>query len=336
MRIKEVIQSFSQLFSQFGLPLHPETLRLCKFNDPKALLDIHAFLIDVTNFISKNTRSNPSETNTSGDLFEIAKFIGFPYWNSLATSSYACLLLLVWYIEKIQLLSLLDEVIYKKLRSTLNGCTNVSSHVNGCTNVSSNVNIENQSNDLYETTQKHYFQKMKLQRLLRELSITMIQENISADSGNVEGLKIPSSDLSGATSLDIHAKNNNEMTIHMTEIDDIIIKSEALSMFYCHFSVFIKWVTSVDYGLEKVAPSLETELLTSIIDLQAQIDVSIQEKDDFNFGNYLFVRCNKGKQSNIATKIQSLDVALLKVEEKIAKQKAILLDLVQDENFCAD
>ena len=326
MKIKEVIQSFSQLLSHFGLSLHPETLRLCKFNDPKAIQGIHSFLIDVTNFISSNTRSSPPETKISDDLFEVAKFIGFPYWNSLASSSYACLLLLVWYIEKIQLLSLLEEVIHKKLRSILNGQTHVSPH----------VKTETQSEDMYENLQQHYFQKMELLRLQRELSMTMMQESILEDDGTIKGLRIPSSDILGATPLDMYAKNNDDMTVHMTEIDSLIIKSESLSKFYSDYPVFIKWVTSVDYGLEKSVQSLETELLKSIIDLQAQIDVSIQEKDDFNFRDHVFVRCANGKQTNIDSTNQSLDVALLKVEEKIAKQKAILLELVKDENFCAD
>ena len=326
MKIKEVIQSFSQLLSHFGLSLHPETLRLCKFNDPKALQGIHSFLIDVTNFISSNTRSSPPETNTSDDLFEVAKFIGFPYWNSLATSSYACLLLLVWYIEKIQLLSLLEEVIHKKLRSILNGQINVSSH----------SKTETQGEEVYEHLQQNYFQKMKLQRLQRELSMTMMHESILEDDGTIQGLRIPSSDILGASPLDMYAKNNNDMTIYMTEIDSIIMKSESLSKFYSDYPVFIKWVTSVDYGLEKAVQSLETELLKSIIDLQAQIDVSIQEKEEFDYMDHVFVRCTNGKQTNIDATNQSLDVALLKVEEKIAKQKAILLKLVKDGNFCAD
>ena len=320
MGIKEVILSLSELLSHFGLPLHPETLRLSKFNDPKALKSMHTFLINVTNFISKNTRSNPPKTETSDDLIEIAKLIGFPHWMSLATSSYACLMLLVWYIENIKLLPLLEQLIYSRLRTSLNGQMNVSSCVNSV----------NENDDIYERMQQNHFQKLKLQRLIREFCMTVMKDNISKEKGFV-GLKIPSSEITGSTALDVFVTNNDNITNQLSEMDEIIIMSECLSKFKSDYHVFIKWVTSVDYGLEKDSPSLETELLTSIIDLQAQIEMSTENKG-FSLSDCLFVRSANNKHNNINLTNQALEAALFEIEEKIAKQKAIILDLVEGSN----
>jgi hypothetical protein len=323
MGIKEVILGFSQLLSHFELSLHPETLRLSKFNDSKALKNMHTFLINVTNFVSKNTRSNPPLTKTSDDLIEISKLIGFPYWNSLSTSSYACLMLVVWYIEKIKLLPLLEQLIYKKLRAVLNGQKNLPSFDD-----SKNCDDDR---DFYERMHDNYFQKLKLQRLIREYCMTVMKDNVSKDS--FVGLQIPCSEINGLAPLDVYVINNDGITCQLNEMECVISMSESLSKFHMDYPVFIKWVTSVDYGLKEESPSLETELLTSIIDLQAQIEVRMEDKDEFSFCDYVFVRSLNGKPTNIHITNQILDDVLFKVEEKIAKQKAIISDLVNGCDF---
>ena len=295
---------------------------MSKFNDSKALDSMHLFLISVTNFITKNTRSNPSETKSPEDLIEIAKLIGFPYWSSLRSSSYACLMLIVWYIEKIQLLSLFEQLIYSRLRKALNGQTTVSS----C------VNSGNDNDDLYERIQQNYIQKLKLERLIREFSMMLSKDNDLAKDG-FAGLKIPSSEITGYTALDVFVRNNDHITSQLGAMDKIITMSESLSKFYTDYPVFIKWVMSVDYGLEKHLPSQETDLLTNIIELQAEIEMRIENRDEFSFDECVFVRSQSGKHTNINSCNQTLDAALFEVEDKIAKQKAIILDLIRGCNI---
>lgn len=322
MGIKEVITNFSQLLSHFDLSLHPESIRLSKFNDPKALCSMQEFLIILTNFISSNTRVQPTEVKTLDNLTEIAKLIGFPYWRSVEKCSYACLMLLVWYIEKIKLLPLFEQIIYSRLRAVLNGQTK---------SLHSAVDVKNddEDDDIFRQIHQNYYQKKKIQRLTREYCQILSRESVFKEEGLV-GFKIPNSDMAGVTALDIFVKLNDDISTQLSEMDKIIAMSNTLSQFMSEYPIFIKWVGSVDYNLEKDL-SPETELLSSIIDIQAQIDHHMNcNEDELTFNNSVFIRSSSKKNTNINLANQNLDAMLLEMEEKIAKQKALIVELLND------
>ena len=315
MAIKEVIMNVTDLLSCFDVGTSPETLRLSKFNDPKALPNISTFLIELVNFISTSTQPGSHSTETTDELVEVAKLIGFPLWNSIKTSSYACLTLFVWLIEKIKLMPILEKMIICRLRNVLN--------------CQSSINPESlqfsESSECYEKLLSNHYQKMKLWRLVREFCCILSKGETNKE--DFAGLKLPGSQIFGSTVLDVCALNNEDMSIELKELDEIIHTISLLSKFYSNYHTFKKWVNSVSYDLQE-SQNPEFKLLSHIIDLQAKIEVELSDDDEDHLFDNLFVHCSSDSFVNVSK--QSLKSQLAEIDEKVQKQKEIILMLVKD------
>ena len=314
MAIKEVILNFSQLLSHFGLTIHPETVRLCKFNDTKALSNIQSTLIDIVNFISLQTRKSPSLIHETKDLIDVARLIGFAQWSSIPESSYACLLLLVHLIEKIKLLPLLEQTIFTKLRKVLNYQLQRSK----------NTEYESHSNDqdIYEAMLSNYYRHKKLERGSRELSVSygMIDRSTC---GVIPTLGL----LGGVTPLDIAALNQRDISEELREINEITTITEQLDKFRTDYTTFTRWVSSVSYNLAQEEDCQQSRLLCGIVERFAQIEVAMGS-GKAEHGEVLYVY-NPDGEASVPQQTVLMEQTLQDLEEKIALQKEVMSRIIE-------
>lgn len=317
MTIKDVILNITDLLSHFDLAIYPETLRLSKFNDPKALPNATKFLMDLINFISNATSPESPKTETLDEMVEVAKLIGFPLWSSIETSSYACLKLFVWLIEKMKLIPLLEKKTISRMRNVLN-CQSTYSK-----SPSSKFSVDT---EYYERLLSNYYQKSKLQCLLREFCFNFAESNI--EGADLSGLRLPGCTVTGSTALDIYAMNNEDISAELRELDNIINILNIITRFYSEYPIFEKWVNSVSYDLQK-SQSPEYKLLDQIIELQAKIDLQLsRDSDNDDLFENLFVHCSS--DSFVSLSNENMNFQLAEVNNKICKQKEMIQLLVKN------
>lgn len=317
MTIKETIVNFCNLLKNFEISVHPETLRLCKFNDPSALEKITKFLIETVNFISSNCRSHPSKISTNEELIEVSKLAGFTYWQSIETSSYSCLLFLVWIIENIGLLPLFEQKIYEKLRTVLN-----------CQPGPGTPPVpHSEHDDVYEALASHHYRSLQLQRAVREFYKTYLF-NCSSTTTPSSNFSIPSasSGISGTTVFDIFVQNSGECSSELDKLEQVITSVDLLTKFYNDYSTFKKWVSSVNYNLPEDS-SPESQLISQIIDMQSRIQFALSQENPDEMLDYLFFK-SSSDSDNLPNHVPDLDHSLQEMEARISEQKQVIRRLL--------
>ena len=247
--IKHVINSFCKISSSVIHPIQPETVRLCKFNDPTALKEIFPFLQSAVKFITG------VQLLTVEEIRQFFEALGFPYYLEIERSSLSGLLALSWLISHHDLVGRIEKGILKDTTRCLT-----------CYSLGKSGKIPRQSSQNDNVVEDLYYKHYRTNYLSKQIksdvseykksikSVNSLEINkgfnymLSLEEKENQAIlslgKVPNIETIPVP-LEVYVSNNpDKVTQSVEEIESCVRLIDHLILWRTHYKLYWKWIMS--------------------------------------------------------------------------------------------
>jgi len=330
--IKHVINSFCKLSSAVIHPIQPETIRLCKFNDPTALTEISPFIQAAVRFITGE------QLTTIEEIRQFFEAIGFPYYVDIERSSLAGLLALSWLISHHDLVGRIEKDVLKRTTRCL------STHGLGKSEQISqqSYSTDNIMEDLYHNHYRTYYSSKRVKSDVSEYrkSITSLDSlkitkgfhyMLSIEEKENQAIlsqgKVPNVE-SLPTPLEVYVSNNpDKLTQLIEEVESCVRLIDHLILWRTNAKLYSKWIMSAVHNKDFSLKPVRSHLWMLGETFQLKMESEQIKCADINILNDSLFLHSKSVD-NLGIEISMLDSQLSKLDAIIKTRRQNILKVL--------